>query len=624
MAKKKTAKPSTKTIAPIEIKIPMHGQVVDAKKIFEAAKTVDGFDNFVSRLGLNNDNTMSAGLYTFNLITRNRMQLEAAYRGSWLSGQIIDSRAEDMTRAGINITTNEGDDDIKDLRSKISKLKISQSLCSNTKWGDLYGGSIAVIQLRGQDLSTPLDISTVSKDQFLGLAVFDRWQLNPDLINIIKEGPDMGLPAYYNIITTASSVSGDAATPTGQIRVHHSRCIVSTGIQLPYFQAITESMWGESKLERLWDRLIAFDNATMSMAQLIDRANLRTVGIEGLREIIAMGGEAQAGLTAMFEMMRLMQVNEGITLLDKNDSFESTAYTFTGLSDVILQLAQQVSGAADIPLIRLLGQTPPGLNSNSEGDIRLYYDNINAEQEAELRDGWDKILRVMWRSTFGKDAPKDMEFTFVPLWQMSDLDKATLAKTKSETIIGAYDAGLVSQPASMKELRQMSGDTGMFSNITDEEIAQAELEPEDPPGFSELEPKAEPKDVTPKKELPAPPKKDNVETLDAFNEGDHPRKKDGKFGSGGGSYKEKSDKVDKVSGDIDATGARLEKATEQLLSLQKEQKHTTPEYKKASVEYKAAKAARARALKEGKLLVKAKDSKPLSNYEKIVAFLKEA
>lgn len=468
---------------------------VQSAKIFptedKAAKTVDGFDNFVSRLGLNNDNTLSAGTYTFNLVTRNRIKLEAAYRGSWVVGTIVDAVAEDMTRAGIEITTNEADEDIKDLQTAISRLQIWQSICSVVKWSRLYGGALGVIQIKGQDLATPLDPETISEGQFEGIVPFDRWQLNPQLTDVIESGPEMGLPKYYSIINNPNQFDPDAKTATGQIKVHYSRCIRILGIELPFFQAMTEMWWGESILERLWDRMISFDNATMSSASLIDRANLRTVGIEGLREIIAAGGKAQEGLQAMFETMRLMQVNEGLTLLDKNDTFASTAYSFAGLSDMMLQFGQQIAGASGIPLVRLFGQSPAGLSATGEADLRMYYDNINAQQEAKLRRPWDMLLKVLWRSTFGKSAPKDLEFSFTPLWQMSAIDKATISKSNTETIIGAHEAGLISSQTALKELRQSSGDTGTFTNISDEEIAQAEELPPEPAPAPEIAPPTE-------------------------------------------------------------------------------------------------------------------------------------
>ena len=456
----------------------------------KARKTADGFDNFISKLGLNNNNPLSAGTYEFNLITRNRILLEAAYRGSWIVGKIVDCPAEDMTRAGVLITTNKGEKNLKQLKNAISRLKIAQSLCFLVKWSRLYGGAIAILQVKGQDLASPIDVERIGKDQFQGVVVYDRWQLNPVLQHLIDSGPDMGLPKYYDIVNDPRATDPDFKTATGQIRVHHSRIIRMSGIDLPYFQAIIEMMWGESNLERLWDRLISFDDSTMNCANLIQRASLRTVSVESLREIVAAGGAAQDGLVAQFEMMRAMQFNEGLTLLDKNDTFQSTSYSFAGLSDMMLQFGQQLSGACDVPLVRLFGRSPAGLSATGESDIRMYYDMINAQQESKLRNGWDMILKVLWRSEFGQASPEDLEFQFTPLWQMDATEKANNAKTMAETVIGAFETGLIPKATAMKELRQNSGDTGVFSNITDEDIAKAEEDDENPPMPGEVDPNA--------------------------------------------------------------------------------------------------------------------------------------
>lgn len=459
------------------------------KDAVRQARTTDGFDNFVSRLGLNNDNALSAGTYLFNYITRNRILLEAAYRGSWIVGRVIDSIPEAMTRAGIDIETSDEEEDLDEVHSAISRLQIWNSLRLLAQWGRLYGGAIAVIQIEGQDLSTPLDLDTIGEDQFQGLVVYDRWQLNPSVTDLIDSGPEMGLPSQYQIVNNLLGTDPSAPTATGMQVVHYSRCIRFTGIDLPYYQAITEMMWGESILERLWDRLIAFDNATMSCASLIDRANLRMVGLEGLREVISGGPESPAyqGLISFFEMMRKLQVNEGITLLDKNDEFSTTAYSFAGLSDMMIQFGQQLAGASQTPLVVLFGQSPAGLSATGESDMRMYYDFINAQQESKFRNGVELLLKVLWRSEFGKDAPDDMEFTFTPLWQIDANDKANNAKTTVETILGAFENNVIDKPTAMRELRDTSGSTGLFSNITDEQIKEAEEEPPPMPDMAEGE-----------------------------------------------------------------------------------------------------------------------------------------
>lgn len=447
------------------------------KSVSTAAATADGYENAISKLGLNQQNALSAGTYDFDLVTRNRILLEMAYRGSWIVGVMIDAIAEDMTREGASVTTSEAEDRLPDFKASFSRLQVWASLCDLIKWGDLYGGAIGVIQIDGQDLATPLMLDTVAKDSFKGIVVFDRWMVNPMLQDTIDSGPDMGLPAYYQIVNTLNAYSPLEQAATGNLIVHHSRIIRAIGIKLPFFQAITEQMWGESVLERLWDRLISFDNATMSTASLIDRANLRTVKVNRLREIIAAGGEMLEGLRASFDFMRIAQVNEGLTLLDGEDEFASTAYTFTGLPETLLQFGQQLAGARGIPLVRLFGQSPAGLNSTGESDMRIYYDNIKAKQEALLRRPFETLIKIMWRSEFGTPSPEDLEFQFVPLWQMDAKDKAEIAKTNTETVVAAQTAGLCPTPAAMKELRSQAPQTGLFANITDEDIEEAELEP---------------------------------------------------------------------------------------------------------------------------------------------------
>lgn len=477
--------------------------------------TTDGFQNFVAKLGISPrgdgkaSNLLSDGHYDFNLVSRNRLQLEAAYRGSWIVGRVVDTIADDMTRAGIEITTNDGAEQVDQFRREMSRLQIWQSLADNIRWGRLYGGSIAVLQIKGQDLATPLDPDTVGKGQFEGIVVYDRWQIYPCLTDIINSGPQMGLPKFYDIVL-GTNLNDPSEPPDGQVnaqdsgrvRVHHSRCIRAEGVKLPFWQAITEMLWGESVLERMWDRLIAFDTATMATGSLITRAQLRTVSIDGFREVVGAGGKGLENLVASFEYMRQIQNSEGITLLDKEDVFASTAYSFAGLSDVLIQFAQQVSGSAEIPLVSLFGQSPAGLSATGESDITLYYDGINSKQESRLRNPVEMVAKVLWRSMTGQSLPSDFAFTFTPLWQMTALEKSTIAKNNTDTIIEAHQEGLIDTPTAMKELKQSSGDTGLFSNITDEQIEEAESEGPPMPG-DEPTGEADPIDPEAKEKLKA-------------------------------------------------------------------------------------------------------------------------
>lgn len=435
-------------------------------------KATDGFANFTARMGIGADNVFSQGQYIANSITNNRIQLENIYRSSWIGGKVIDDYAEDMTRAGIDITGVDAETKTQIERALV-RLDCWNALTDCIRWSRLYGGAIGVLMIDGQDMATPLRIDTVGKGQFRGVCVYDRWQVSPDLTRIIQDGPDIGLPEFYRVIT---GWRGAKASSYGQ-DIHHSRVMRFVGIKLPFFQAQMLEMWGESVLERLYDRLLAYDTATAGTANLIQRAHLRQVGIKGLREILAMGGKAEENLVTMFQYVRQLQTSEGLTLLDADDEMTYNSYTFSGLDAVLLQFGQQISGACGIPLVRLFGQSPAGLSSTGDSDIRNYYDSISAQQESKLRTPVDRLLSVLYRSLFGQSRPADMDFNFRPLWQMSDTEKALLAKTVTESVSLAYSDGLIDSVTATKELAAIADESGVFGNITPEYIAEMEAEP---------------------------------------------------------------------------------------------------------------------------------------------------
>lgn len=438
------------------------------------AKAQDSFQNFAARLGFGQNNQITSSYYLFDYMSRNRTQLEAAYRTAWLVGQAVDAPAEDMTRAGVDFDGGIQPDQMKELQTQLMELNIWGELCSTIKWARLFGGCIAVMLIDGQDVSTPLRLNTVAEGQFKGLLVLDRWLVQPTLSNLITEmGPDFGLPKFYSVVADAQALAS--------MKIHHSRVLRIDGIELPYYQRLAENGWGESVIERIHDRLVAFDSATMGAAQLVYKAHLRTLKIPDLREIIANSGKAYENIAKQLEFMRSFQSNEGITLLNGGqegsaDEFETHSYSFAGLDDVILQLGQQLSGALQIPLVRLFGQSPAGLNSTGESDLRTYYDGITKGQEAKLRRPLTKLFDVLWRSTIGGQPPDDFSWHFKPLWQLKEEEKSTIAGQVEAAVADAYDKGVISQQTAMKELQQSSRITGVFSNITDEDIEAAEEE----------------------------------------------------------------------------------------------------------------------------------------------------
>jgi phage-related protein (TIGR01555 family) len=441
--------------------------------------TQDSFQNFAAALGMGANNQQSASSYGFNPISRNHTQLEWMYRGSWIVKRLVDCIPDDMTRAGISLTSDEDPEETTERDLYIHELAVWQKLNQSLKWARLYGGAGCYIMIKGQRPDTPLRLNTIGKGQFLGLVVLDRWMVWPNLSDLVTEpGPDFGKPMYYEVQADGLAIP--------RMRFHYSRFIRFEGVELPYWQAMQENQWGCSIIEPIYDRLVAFDSATTGASQLVYKAHLRTYSVEGLRELISSGGRMYNAFLQQIEVMRMLQNNEGLTVIDSKDTFETHSYAFAGLSDMLIQFSQQLSGGAAIPLTRLFGQSPAGLNATGDADIRNYYDMCSADQESRLRLPLTKVLQIANQSLFGKPLDNNFGYYFNPLWQMSNSEKAQFAGNVVDSITKAVDAGLINQQTGMRELKASSQITGIFNSISDEDIEAADASPPKAPDPAEL------------------------------------------------------------------------------------------------------------------------------------------
>lgn len=442
----------------------------DQAAVTQALRTADSFQNFISRVGHGTGNQQDGAHYGFNPVTRNRLQMEWVYRGSWVAGRVVDCVARDMTRERVDINTSADTTDVKRFDKGLARIKVWSQLCENLKWARLYGGACAFMMIDGQDPATPLRPDSIGKGQFQGLLPMDRWLLSPSLQELVPDfGPHFGKPMYYQTVPDSMGMP--------LMTVHHSRMIRLEGVVLPYWQRIAENLWGQSVLERMWDRLLAFDSTTTGVAQLVYKAHLRTMKVPELRDAIGQGGQAMNGILAQVNMIRAMQTNEGLTLLDKEDEFETHSYTFAGLDAVLVQFGEQLCGAVEIPAVRMFGQSPVGFNSG-DSDLRSYYDSIKQNQEADLGPQLETLYHIAWRSEFGFNPPKDdFDLEFEHLWQMDEVQKSQVTKTTSEAILDAFEKQAIDRDTTMKELKELSREVGTFAQITDEDITEAEADP---------------------------------------------------------------------------------------------------------------------------------------------------
>lgn len=473
-------------------------RVTDEKK--QSTRVADSFSNPLARMGFGMPNLLEATEYPLTRFTQNYQEINSLYRSHWVVQKIINVIPQDMLKNGYDIQSDLPPDQLQEVFRTIRKTRLHDKILEGLYWGRLYGGALGVMLIDGcEDLSHPLELDEIEIGDFKGLLILDRWNgvnVGIELVDDICDD-EFGLPKYYEIqLNEGSAIQ----------RVHHSRVCRFIGREMPYLEKMAENYWGTSELEHVIDELKKRDNVSWNIALLTFMANIRILKLEGMEQILSTGDErVQQRLYNTIEGMNQMLNSNALQVLGKDDDFVTQQYTFSGLGDVYDRFMMDVSGACGIPATKLFGRSPAGMNATGESDLQNYYDVIEANQESQLRPVLDKLLPVIFISALGA-IPDDFDYIFNPVRRSQDVEKQNIGSQQTQAVVQAFTAGLISQKTALSELQGSSKLTGMWTNITDEEIANADSE------------------VEAAGEAPMMP------TMDAdFNENDVKRDKNGKF-----------------------------------------------------------------------------------------------
>ena len=442
---------------------PRHAPDPATKAKFLAA--LDGYSNSAAFLGESSP-LLSAGTFLRSGLTSNTQLLTTAYREFWLATRIIDTPAEDMTRAWISLTGNIDAEDIEDLKRLEARHSVKQELTDAIRWARLYGGSLALMVIRGEAdrLDQPLDLDRLPPDCFQGLLVLDKAiGISPSLeLETDLDDPDYGLPMYYTV---------DMDTGEGScMKIHHSRVLRFVGRELPRMEMIAENYWGASELEHIWDELQKRSATSANIAQLVFQANITTLKMGDFGDTMTMGSEdAKNAVRELISEENRFRTSYGLQLLSKEDSMENLSYSFAGLSEVYESFMMDIAGAAEIPATKLFGRSPQGMNATGEADLRNYYEMVAGLQERLLRPALERLLPVMAISCWGY-LPEDLGFVFNPLATVTPEQAEDLAAKLATRVRELYTAGIITREEARAELKAAGERYAVYSKIGEDPV----------------------------------------------------------------------------------------------------------------------------------------------------------
>ncbi len=426
----------------------------------------DGFTNAAAGLGEASLKTASSSFVRSGL-TERREELTVIYRECAIAKRIIDMPSEEMTRSWYTLSSAKIDEtDLNLLRDLEAKHSVKQEITNGIRWGRLYGGSIAIMVINGEEerMDQPLQLKEVKPGSFKGLYVMDLTQgITPSIeLEDDLDDPDYGLPKYYEV---EMETGGENGAVYRQVRIHHSRVLRFTGRELPHSEMVRNSYWGASELEHPWDEIRRYLSTCENINQLAFMANIITLKMGNFGSDLAYGSDrVMENLEQTVKQENRLRTSYGVQVMSADDSMETHPYTFGGMAEVKESFMLDVAGAAEIPATILFGRSPQGMNATGEADIRIYYDKIGQQQERVLRPVLEKLLPVMAMSCWGF-VPDDLRISFNPVMTISPVEKAELSMKATQEVLEVYKSGLITKEQAIRELIARGGVTGNWGNL---------------------------------------------------------------------------------------------------------------------------------------------------------------
>jgi hypothetical protein len=453
----------------------------------------DGLANLYSRLGTGADrNTQS--IYSVPMIPQ--QQIEAAYRSSWLARKVHDLPPFEMTREGRRWGATK--EQIEALEAYETRVGLWPKLCEAITVARLHGGGAIIAGVRAggsADPTKPLDVTRVGKDGLRYLFVVSKSQLSAP--NGMEQDPESDFyrqPAMYQIEGRGG----------GNIQIHPSRVFPFKGKPLPpgmLTMSAWDQFWGDPLLVSIKSAIDNAETSQAAVATILHEMKQDVITIPGLTEqigteesenLIAARVEAVARFKSMFNALLL---DGGDDEGNGKEEWETRQLSFAQHPELLRAFLGVVAGAADIPVTRLMGESPGGMNSTGKGEQDDFDRMIGAQQGFEIRPNLQRLDEILIRAALGT-RPPEIVWKFSALRPVDESQAAEIENKEADSVTKIASSALVPSVALAKAVQNRMVESGRWPGL-DKALEEAEAAGKLPPKVAGeedngAEPKPEP------------------------------------------------------------------------------------------------------------------------------------
>jgi hypothetical protein len=370
-------------------------------------------------------------------ITLNRALLSSTYMEEGIVQVLVDQPVDDAFRGGITIKCDElSPDEIKELSQAIDQEMILDTYAQGLKWMRLFGGAGIIINA-GQDMRQPLNLEAINKDTPLKFYACDRWELSytPYGMNALDQMGDMTAEHPYSYY--------------GHI-MHHTNVIKLMGKNPPSLLRGQFSGWGMSELEKVvrsFNQYLKHQNVTF---ELLDEAKIDVMKIEGFNVAIASSKGAQK-TAERIGMAAQVKNFQNALVIDKQDDYEQKTINFGGLSDILNEIRIGLACDLRMPMTKLFGISPGGLNASGEEEIENYNSMVETDIRSKVKSGLILMIKILCKKLFDY-IPDNVNFEWKPLREQTSQEVSVLKTDSINRVISAFLNGIITNEKAVEIL----------------------------------------------------------------------------------------------------------------------------------------------------------------------------
>lgn len=363
--------------------------------------------------------------------------------------------AAEMTRKWIKFKSiGKGDkaDRIEKIEAWFKAKKVQQAFRKVETLDGLFGRGQIYIDIKGQEnkryLPLLIDKATIKPGDVNGLKVIEPIWTSP----LVWDSIDPTSQWFYR--PRAWLVNG--------IRIDASRLLTFTSRELPDLLKPSYNFSGISlsqMMENYVNQWLRMKDSVSDLARNFSIMVLKT----DMTAVLA-GSSDGSSIINRAQYFRQTRDNQGLMMLDMNaEDLVKVEASLASLDKLQAQAQEHMAAVAQMPLVKLTGVTPAGLNASSEGEIQVWYDHLVSRQESDFTEHLNLLLQLAQLDIDGQ-IDEAIGFEYTSLTEPDGEALARQRKTDADAAAVYLQNGVI-LPEEDRERLQSDPNSG-YNNLT--------------------------------------------------------------------------------------------------------------------------------------------------------------